>query len=268
MGIGPDSGRRRVTSPAVLHDYGGEGRPILLLHGLMGRSGTWRRHVPWLRGNGHVWALDAAGHGPASTVGPWHTERFVVDAAAAVELIGAGPVTVIGHSMGGLHAWCLAAERPELVSAVVVEDMAPDFRGRTAVGWLAEFASWPVPFADAAQVLDFFGPVAGQYFLDSLDRREDGWYLHGALENWFAIAEHWGHRSHWPQWRAVRAPALLLEAELSITPPDQMAQMARSATAPCTHLVIPGTGHLLHDDAPEAYRASVQAFLTAAREGR
>jgi len=35
---------------------------------------------------------------------------------------GVHPDAVIGHSMGGLHSWCLAAVRPDLVSGIVVED--------------------------------------------------------------------------------------------------------------------------------------------------
>lgn len=222
--------------------------------------------MPWLQSHGHVWALDAAGHDGRSAVGPWCTQRFVADATAAVRRVDDGPVVAIGHSMGGLHAWCLAAEHPGLVRAVVVEDMAPDFRGRTAGGWLAQFESWPLPFADSTQVLQYFGRVAGRYFLDSFEQRADGWHLHGALEDWVAVAEHWGTRSHWTQWHAVRVPALLLEAERSITPPGQMAQMAAAATAECTHLVVPGTGHLLHDDAPERYRRAVETFLAGLPE--
>ncbi len=251
----------------MLHDYGGDGRPILLLHGLMGRSRTWRRQLPWLRRYGHVWALDAAGHRSVEATGPWTTERFVADAAAAVRRIDDGPVVAIGHSMGGLHAWCLAAVHPELVRAAVIEEMAPDFRGQTAVGWLAEFERWPLPFLDAAHLLDYFGPVAGRYFLDSFDERADGWHLHGSLSDWFEIAEHWGTRSHWEQWAAVRVPTLLLEAEQSLTPVGQMAAMAATAKASSTHLVVPGTGHLLHDDAPERYREVVEEFLSGVADG-
>ena len=49
----------------------------------------------------------------------------------------------------------------------MVEDMAPDFRGRTARHWAEMIAAWPQPFPDADAVLDYFGPVAGRYFLNS-----------------------------------------------------------------------------------------------------
>ena len=76
--------------------------------------------------------------------------------------------------MGGLHAWCLAAARPELVTALVVEDMAPDFRGRTTGPWEPWLHALPVEFASAQEVFDEFGAVAGQYFLEAFDRTDDG----------------------------------------------------------------------------------------------
>lgn len=49
--------------------------------------------------------------------------RGEVDAAAVIEALGGGPVTVLGHSMGGAVEFLLAAQRPDLVSALVVVDM-------------------------------------------------------------------------------------------------------------------------------------------------
>lgn len=248
----------------MLADLGGQGPPILLLHGLMGAAATWEPVAPWLGRHGHVWALGAAGHrDDADDTGPWTTERFVADAAAAVRELDAGPVVVWGHSMGGLHAWCLAGAHPELVRGLVVEDMAPDFRGRTADGWLDRVRAWPVPFPDADAVRTFFGPVAGEYFLRSFVAGPDGWRLHGRPEDWVATAEHWGTREHGAQWRAVRCASLLLEAEHSVAPAGQLATMAAQAGGPCTHLVVPGAGHLVHADAHELVRGAVEAFVDA-----
>ena len=54
-----------------------------------------------------------------------------------------------GTRWARLHSWCLAAERPDLVSALVVEDMAPDFRGRTTGPWEPWLHALPVEFDSA-----------------------------------------------------------------------------------------------------------------------
>jgi pimeloyl-ACP methyl ester carboxylesterase len=241
-----------------IHDEGGVGPPILLLHGLMGGARTWSRHVPWLREYGHVYTFDAAGHGrpaPAQLT----TEAFVEDLSSAVESI-TEPMVVIGHSMGALHGWCFAATHPDRIRGIVVEDMAPDFRGGTATHWAAMIAEWPQPFPTADAVLEFFGPVAGQYFLDSFERRDDGFHLHGSVATFRDISEEWGTREFWSQWAAISAPALVIEAEYTITLPTQMRRMADEHPH-ATYVRIAEAGHLAHDDQPERYRAAVSAFL-------
>ncbi|MDG3009281.1 alpha/beta hydrolase [Rhodococcus sp. D2-41] len=234
----------------------------------MGRGRTWDAHLPWLRGYGHVYTLDAAWHrgrdvAEQPTAAGVSTERFVDDAARAIRAIGDGPAVVIGHSMGGLHGWCLAAAHPDLVSALVVEDMAPDFKGRTTGPWDSWFDSWPVEFADADAALGMFGDVAGRYFLDSFDRTDTGWRLHGHIRVWRDIANHWGTRDYWAQWHAVRVPTLLIEAEYSITPEGQMRQMAQTPRdSGTTYLRVAGAGHLVQADAPQAYRQAVEDFLS------
>lgn len=254
-----------MGSTAGLLDHGGDDDgfgAIVLLHGLMGRGRTWRRQIPWLRDYGRVFTFDAAFHQGADRVGDpapadLATERFVGDVAEILTWIDRGPAVLVGHSMGGLHAWCTAAEFPELVSALVVEDMAPDFRGRTTGTWQPWFASWPDRFADLGEAVAHFGPVAGRYFYEAFD---DG-RLHGSIPVWAALAEEWGGRDFWTQWDAVQAPSLLLEAEFSVTPPGQMERMAQR-NSHSTYLRVAGAGHLVHDDAPEVFRGAVEAFLS------
>lgn len=240
----------------------GEGEPIVLVHGLMGRGSTWSRQTPWLAAHGAVYTYDAPWHRGRDVADghPVSTERFVSELADAVAPLG-GPVTLVGHSMGGLHAWCLAAARPELVTALVVEDMAPDFRGRTTGPWEPWLHALPVEFASAQQIFDEFGDVAGQYFLEAFDRTATGWRLHGRPERWIEIAAEWGTRHYWDQWQAVRAPALLIEAGNSVTPPGQMREMQETGYR-ATYLHVPGAGHLVHDDAPQEYRGAVEVFLS------
>ncbi|MFT4043058.1 MAG: alpha/beta hydrolase [Gordonia sp. (in: high G+C Gram-positive bacteria)] len=236
--------------------------PIVLLHGLMGRGRTWRRQIPWLRRYGRVFTYDAAFHTGADVAEPVDdtelaTERFVADLAEILTWVDLGPAVLVGHSMGALHAWCAAAAYPELVSALVLEDMAPDFRGQSTTSWTPWFSSWPPRFESRAQAEEMFGVVAGRYFYEAFD---DG-RLHGRLPIWAAIAEEWGRREFWSQWRDVRVPSLVIEAEHSVTPAGQMRKMA-SLNDRAQYLRIAGAGHLVHDDAPQVFRGAVEAFLS------
>ncbi|WP_156686328.1 alpha/beta fold hydrolase [Mycobacterium sp. Marseille-P9652] len=241
---------------------GGRGEPLVLVHGLMGRGSTWSRQIPWLAELGTVYTYDAPWHRGRDVDDPHpiSTERFVADLADAVSALGT-PARLVGHSMGALHSWYLAAERPDLVSALVVEDMAPNFVGRTTGPWEQWLHALPVEFGSAEQVFSEFGPVAGQYFLDAFDRTATGWRLHGHTARWIEIAAEWGTREYWDQWRAVRAPVLLIEAGNSVTPSGQMRSMAER-DSPTTYLRVPEAGHLIHDEAPLAYRGAVESLLT------
>lgn len=55
-------------------------------------------------------------------------------------------------------------------------------------------------------------------------------------------------------------PALLIEGEFTITPAGQMRQMA-VVHPDAVYVKIPNSGHLVHDDQPERYRAEVEVFL-------
>ncbi|WP_460353722.1 alpha/beta fold hydrolase [Mycobacterium sp. ZZG] len=246
----------------LLTFHGGRGRPLVLVHGLMGRGSTWPRQLPWLTQLGRVYTYDAPWHRGRDVADPHPicTERFVADLGDAVTQLDE-PAVMVGHSMGALHSWCLAAERPDLVAALVVEDMAPDFRGRTTGPWEPWVHALPVEFGSADQVYAEFGPVAGQYFLEAFDRTATGWRLHGHPAKWIEIAAEWGRRDYWDQWRAVAVPALLMEAEASVAPPGQMCAMAEMSPA-ARFLHVPGAGHLIHDDAARKYRDAVTEFLT------
>lgn len=100
---------------------GGDGRPLLLLHGLGEASTT---AVPaWAQGwPGPVAALDFTGHG-ASTVprgGGYTAEMLLADADAALAELG--QVTVVGRGLGAYVATMLAGARPALVRGAVLVD--------------------------------------------------------------------------------------------------------------------------------------------------
>ncbi|WP_048876535.1 alpha/beta fold hydrolase [Saccharomonospora saliphila] len=249
------------NSRETVVDFGGRGVPVVLLHGLMGRATTWWRVARWLTVYGHVVGLDARGHGRARRRGSWCTEEFADDVAELITELDEGPAVVIGHSMGGLHGLVAAARHPELVRGLVVEDMAPDLRGRTVEVWREHFESWPVPFRCLAHVREFFGPT-GDYFAECVEEREDGYHLLADLDDLYAIAAEWGRRDFFGAVDAVRCPVLVVEAGDTAMPPGQQAELAARVPGGGRHVVIPGAGHVVHDDAPDEYRGAVEAFLS------
>lgn len=113
-----------MATPATiaLHDLGGAGPPLLLLHatGFCGLAYTPLAAV--LRTRCRVVAADLTGHGAAAAPPgdeplSWHATA--ADLAAAVDAID-GPLLVLGHSMGGAVGLALAALRPERVDAAYV----------------------------------------------------------------------------------------------------------------------------------------------------
>lgn len=241
-------------------DFGGAGTPIVLLHGLMGRATTWWRVAQWLRDYGHVVGLDARGHGRLRRQGSWRSEEFAADVAELITQLDEGPAVVIGHSMGGLHAGLLAALHPELAQAVVIEDMAPDHRGKTVDVWREYVQTWPMPFRSLAQVRDFFGR-AGDYFVECVEERDDGYHLMAELDDLYQIAAEWGRREYWSLLDRIRCPLLMIEAGDTSMPAGQQAELAERVPGG-RHIVIPGAAHIVHDDAPGEYRGAVEAFLS------
>jgi pimeloyl-ACP methyl ester carboxylesterase len=238
-------------------EFGGTGPGIVLLHGLMGRATTWWRAAQWLKRYGRVVGLDARAHGHSPHRRGTTTEQFAEDVAARIAELSLGPSVVIGHSMGGLHGLALAAAHPSLVRGLVIEDMAPDHKGQTVDVWRPYFDSWPV-FVSLAQVREFFGS-AGDYFVECVVEREDGYHLMADVEELYGIAAEWGRRDYWHMVAAVTSPMLVIEAGNGPMPQGQQREMARRAGA--GYVKIEGADHIVHESAPEEFRGAVEAFL-------
>ncbi|GAA3097112.1 hypothetical protein GCM10020254_48050 [Streptomyces goshikiensis] len=133
---------------------------VLLLHGLMGRAFHWAGTARWLAERHRVVALDQRGHGQSDrpATGPYTREAFVADAEAVIEQLGLAPVTLIGHSMGALTAWQLAARHPDLVRALVICDMRASALGEASQQeWEEWFHRWPLPFPTQDAARRWFG---------------------------------------------------------------------------------------------------------------
>ncbi|CAM5354557.1 MULTISPECIES: alpha/beta fold hydrolase [Streptomyces] len=246
---------------------------VLLLHGLMGRASHWAPTARWLSERHRAVGLDQRGHGrsdkPAD--GPYSRDAYVSDAEAAIEQLGLGPVTVIGHAMGALTGWQLAAKRPDLVRALVVCDMRASALGAASQReWGDWFDSWPLPFATLADVRKWFGeddpwverpsPSRGEFYAEVMAEREDGWRPVFSRDQMLRTRATWVYDAHWEELTQVRCPTLVLrglDGELGRAEAQEMVRVLPRGQ----YAEVPDAGHLVHYDQPEGWRAAVEPFL-------
>jgi pimeloyl-ACP methyl ester carboxylesterase len=119
--------RRTVDLDGPVHyvDFGGSGRPIVLVHGLGGSHANWLAVAPRLAGLGRVVAIDLAGHGRTLSLG----RTAQVDAnrrllGRFLDAVAGEPAVLVGNSMGGYISINEAAAEPGKIAALVLVDPA------------------------------------------------------------------------------------------------------------------------------------------------
>jgi pimeloyl-ACP methyl ester carboxylesterase len=250
-------------------DFGGDGPPVLLLHGLAGYAGEWADTARWLTERCRVVALDARGHGRSERF-PADVSRaaLVADAAFAVESLRLGPVVVVGQSLGGLAALLLAAERPDLVHGLVVADASPAGGGdpKATEAIVTELADslrrWPVPFASRETAVEFFGgpSLVAEAWADGLEHLHGGWWPRFDVEVMVRTLRAAVSQPYWDAWERISCPALVVRAGNGIIPAaDAHAMADRGRHATLVELV--GAKHDLHLDRPAEWRKAVSEFL-------
>lgn len=100
------------------------GPPLVLLHAQHMDWFSYSRVLPALARSFHVFDVDYPGHGKTTTPAdyPMTANRIGTDLAEFIESHIGEPVFITGNSSGGLLATWLAAHRPELIKAALLED--------------------------------------------------------------------------------------------------------------------------------------------------
>lgn len=109
------------VSTAVLE--GGEGPPVVLLHGPGESAVNWLRVAPELVATHRVIAPDLPAHGESELPdGPLDAERLLAWLGALIESTCDSPPALVGHVLGGAIAARFAIERGEALSHLVLVD--------------------------------------------------------------------------------------------------------------------------------------------------
>jgi pimeloyl-ACP methyl ester carboxylesterase len=252
---------------------GGEGPPLILVHGLGGAAANWTELAPLLVPNHRLLVPDLPGHGGSEALPAVSgLEPFADRVAALAAREGMLPAPVVGHSLGGAVVLRLALRHPDDVSAVVLAAAAGLSLGSIWGRQLQSVFSTVRPGRLAARWRDRVSRslLLRRFVFGFVSVADPGSLTNEAVEGFLAAQLlHTDVDSAWQALRAddprqeleaVRCPVLVLwGAEDVQLPLDDAFEYARRLRAPLR--VIPGCGHLLIGERPDACAHAIDDFL-------
>jgi esterase len=245
--------------------------PLVILHGLFGTLDNWQTLARrWAEEAGlRVISVDLRNHG-RSFHSPNHSYTDqAADVHALLKHLALDParLTVLGHSMGGKVAMCLALDHPESLAQLIVLDIAPRFSdmahqddiiaGLQAVN-LSTIQNRQQ--AETALALHIPQPSVRQFLLKNLYRREDNsfaWRINLPVlaANVSAIGQEIGGA------QPFLKPTLFIRGGKSdyITAEDKL---TIPAIFPNSQVVtVPDAGHWVHAEKPDEIFGLVKNFV-------
>jgi len=103
---------------------GGQGAPLILVHGWPTTWYEWRRVMPALAAHFDVIAVDTRGLGDSSRpLSGYDKKTLAADIAGLARELGLGPVHIAGHDLGGQIAYAFAMDHPELTRRIAILDV-------------------------------------------------------------------------------------------------------------------------------------------------
>ena len=252
-------------------DWGSVGKqPVLLLHGIARDARTFDHLAVHLNGRHHVIAPDLRGHGDSDwdPHSAYLVEDYVRDIEALVEQLRLRDIILWGNSTGGRVAQVLAGIRPDLVAAVICEDVGPErpreVSNRRAERMTKEASGW-TSMDSLLLHLKAHHPRTSEALLlahahHSSKVRPDGCFV---LKRDPRIVEGFVPTELWRFVQQIKAPIVyILGAGSSIVPPDTQERL-RETLPQAQIITMPGLGHYPSDEDPAGVLGIVKQFLSA-----
>jgi pimeloyl-ACP methyl ester carboxylesterase len=271
----------------------GDGPLVLCLHGFPDYFESFRHQLPVLAAAGFRAVAPCMRGYAASAIpkgGGYQTAALAEDAIAIIEALGYDDAVVFGHDWGALAAYGAALAAPQRVRALVTAAIpyGPQFMTAFTTNYTQQRRFWymfffQMPFAEAAVAYDDFA------FLERLwNDWSPGWRW--PEEAMMRVKETFRRpgvlEAALGYYRAAFNPALqdpryaVLQGRMMMDPIDVPAMILHGADDGCTGVelvqgmeaffprglrveVVPGTGHFLHQEAPDAVNRLILDFLRA-----
>lgn len=264
----PDSPRMRYLSA-------GSGPALLLIHGLLGYSFSWRFTIPALAHHSTVYAIDMLGTG-FSDHPPGLDCCFQASAERVLRFMdrtGLASCDLLGTSHGGAVAMMLAARAPDRIRRLVLVDSVNPWsaHGKRLTAFLSNPLIAPL-FVNVAP----YAPFLHEYYHrrmfgdprrmppDSLGGYLKPMSIPGSYEYAIAVTQTWNRdlkelESVLP--RIGQIPTLLIWGSLDTAVYPASATQLQQHFKDCRLVMFEGVGHLPYEEAPEEFNRAVVEFL-------
>ncbi len=276
------------TGSVRLHAViGGDGPPLLLIHGWPENWYAWRMVMPALAENFQVIAVDQRGMGLSDKPHDgYDTATLAHDMVAVMDTLGYQRFAVVGHDTGMLIAYALAADYPDRVTRLAVAEttipgvapspplFAPELQNN--VFWHISFNRISKDSVNERLVAGrediFFNfefdtrtvkklpPEVVQYYIDGFASDPDA--LRGSFEFYRALDTS-SAQNEQRKARRLTMPVLAIGGGLSTG--EAPANVMKLAADNVQGLVIPGVGHFVAEEAPEDMAVALNEFLASYR---
>lgn len=257
-----------VDGVRIAYSVAGAGPPLVLLHGGMDDSRSWRRQLEGLSEEFQVLAWDAPGCGQSSEPPEtWRMPDYADCLAAWLQVVGVDQPHVLGLSWGSSVALELYRRHPEVPASLILasayagwagslppEEVDARLESVLAAADLppeALLQGWPGLLTRTASA-EVAAELAAIWVANAGTVHPAGYR---AMAHSMAEAD---LRDVLPR---IEVPTLLLYGELDERSPLQVATELEARIPAAKLVVIPGVGHISNAEAPDAFNASVREFL-------
>jgi aminoacrylate hydrolase len=256
----------QVGDLTIYYEEHGEGKPIVLHHGLAGSSEQWRPSLGTLRELGYrAIAFDQRGHGRTSDgTKPFTIPQLVADMRGLMDHLKLQRATLLGHSMGGRTALLFAMDHPDRVEALILNGAGgspPAGDVRAAFDLFAEVGR--KQGMEAVWALDRYQARLPRLIKETAGLRESfkAGFLKNRPEGYAgAIGAITSMPDLVPRLGEIRCRTLALVGAEDPAAPFVDVVTAKVPTA--TKAIIPGAGHFPHLETPDPFNAAIRKFLT------
>ena len=241
--------------------------PLLLLHGLQDSAALWATFAESMRDDFHVVALDHRGHGDSPRADSYRLADYVAETKDVIDALGLTGATLIGHSAGSKNAWMCIAQHPGAASRLIITDMDPDSYNPGSVAMISRYKGESDVYPDFEAVVERLRSRQPNASDEELRRNVgalavqtgDGAYTWKRSRD---VVTQYDRPDVWEQLPLVSVPTLIVRGADSTLLRHDVAVRMTEAIPDCRLVEIPGGGHWVHLEQPDAYAAAVRSFLS------